>query len=83
MNLQNMNQLHTVSFPYKLPLCLTAVQCSLEHFCLHVYNCFDIPIPSCNIHIEIYFPSSAFRTTKSEKFIFYKYVPAITSGHIV
>ena len=40
INLQNMNQMRTVSFPYKLPLYLTAVPCSLEHLCLHVYNFF-------------------------------------------
>jgi len=68
-NLQNMNQLPTVSGAYKMPLYLIAVY----SLCWKILASMSIisvvvSVSACNIHINIYFPSCVFRTLNLEKF---------------
>jgi hypothetical protein len=71
-------------FFYEVRLCLIAViKFLLKNFYLHLYNFFVIPIPGCNIHINIYFPSSVFKISTEERFTLYKYRPANPCGQTV
>ena len=69
---------------------------TIECSCWHVYNCFVIPLPGFNIHINIYFLMSLYQCAISTSiyisllpyselqlmadFMLYKYIPANPSG---
>ena len=82
--LEILSKVHTISFAYKVPLCLIAVYsfCSKIFVCVSIH--FVLSLYLCAIDKFIFISRRLYSELQLyNNVILYKYIPANTSGHTV